>query len=187
LDRILHFQQIVELPREKYFASNSIQSNTKANVPAQKPIRQQPKGLKMRFRPIGFGTGAVGDIGSSSESANEEDPTDLSEEERRKVSRKPIVINSNDMSSSESDVEMAEAPLPTLKPVVKTISNKLARADKLMESRIKKSKKRKHEDDGGKTKSSSFTSNIDSNSKGLKKRKKRKTDFDPPVRISNHN
>lgn len=174
LDRILHLQQIVELPSVHNSAGSATQSNPKATVPAKKPVRQQPKGLKMRFRPIGFGTGAVGDIGSSSEATNEDSTASSSEDEMPKAFRKPPVIDSDDQSSSESDVEMTEAVPPLSKPIVKAICEKLAQASTLAESRPKKSKKRKHDrDDEKKEKNSSSTSNIDSDGKELKKLKKR--------------
>lgn len=167
----------MELPGVHNSSRNAIQSNPKATVPAKKPVRQQPKGLRMRFRPIGFGTGAVGDIGSSSESADEDSIASSSEEEMPKAFRKPPVIDSDDQSSSESDVEMNEAVLPLSKPVVKAVSKKLAQASILAESRPKKPKKRKHVgDDRDKAKNSSFTSNIDSDGKELKKMKKRQTE-----------
>lgn len=61
IDQVLHLQQIVELPE--------LMTKEKATVPAAKKfVRQQPKGLKMRFKPIGFGDEAPGTIGTDEDS-----------------------------------------------------------------------------------------------------------------------
>ncbi|PBP20835.1 hypothetical protein BUE80_DR008455 [Diplocarpon rosae] len=58
INRVFHLRQIIRDP--------TTENTSKATVPAKKPVRQQPKGLQMRFKPIGFGTGETGRIGSAS-------------------------------------------------------------------------------------------------------------------------
>lgn len=58
--RTLHLQHLVQLPE--------LMQGATATVPvARKPVRKQPGGLRMRFRPIGFGEGEAGVIGEESE------------------------------------------------------------------------------------------------------------------------
>jgi hypothetical protein len=64
IEKVLHLQQIVKIT-----GVTSAGISSKATVPAQQPIRPQPKGLKMRFRPLGFGHGdSSGDEASDEES-----------------------------------------------------------------------------------------------------------------------
>jgi hypothetical protein len=62
IDRVLHLRQLVNLPG----ISNSDAPSSTATIPAKKPVRKQPKGLRMRFLPIGFGEGDAGKLGSES-------------------------------------------------------------------------------------------------------------------------
>jgi hypothetical protein len=112
-------------------SSSMTTSNSKATVPANKPVRQQPRGLKMRFCPIGFGDGEPGGIGSSSSSVGGSSSSDSDEEAEEPPApfRRPVSVASGsseaDQStdsfesqneSSSSDVEMADAPpLPIAK------------------------------------------------------------------------
>jgi hypothetical protein len=61
IDRVLHLRRLVTLP-----GINDSEAPSKATIPAQKPVRKQPKGLRMRFLPIGFGEGDAGKLGSES-------------------------------------------------------------------------------------------------------------------------
>lgn len=51
--RTLHFQQIVKLPSRLDRPANSVNGVTKSAKTHVKTIRQQPKGLTMRYRPFG--------------------------------------------------------------------------------------------------------------------------------------
>ena len=56
----LHLQHLVQLPE--------LMREAAATVPvAEKPVRAQPSGLRMRFKPIGFGEGTTGTIGEESD------------------------------------------------------------------------------------------------------------------------
>ena len=74
----LQLQQLVKLPSlqlQHSQPSHASQGSTKASVPARKPIRQQPEGLRMRFDPLGNQIGRSGKIGlnpSSDESSHDE-------------------------------------------------------------------------------------------------------------------
>jgi len=125
IDNILHLQQVVKLPN-----MNEDSTASQATVPAKKPVRQQPKGLKMRFKPSGFGDGETGKIGSSSEDdempkapVRFRKPASLSAESSDEGSEKSSSSEVGSSSSgSGSDVEMADAPAaPTSKhnPVIK--------------------------------------------------------------------
>jgi hypothetical protein len=132
IDQTLHFQQIVKLsdvhePESSNFA--------KATVPAKKPVREQPPGLKMRFQPLGFGSRNLGKIESSSSSvgaASTESGSDAEMTEAPASFRRPASIESEDSDSDEndssessesedsssSDQEMTEAPRLPAKSVV---------------------------------------------------------------------
>lgn len=73
IDQILHLQQIVNLPGVHEGIAPNKDSASKSTVPMKRPARPQPRGLKMRFRPLGFGSGEIGNIGSSSESGSDVD------------------------------------------------------------------------------------------------------------------
>jgi hypothetical protein len=109
IDHVLRLQQVVKLPGI-HDSSSMTASLSNAAPQAKKPVRQQPPGLKMRFRPIGFGDGEPGRIGSSSSSVEEESPV---------VFRRPVRLpsqSSDDSSKSSesegsSDVEMTNVSL----------------------------------------------------------------------------
>jgi hypothetical protein len=168
IDHVLHIQQIVKLPgiHDSSSMTTSL-SNTTAR--AKKPVRQQPPGLKMRFRPIGFGDGEPGRIGSSSSSVEGNSSSDSGErmEESPVVFRRPVPLTSeNSDESSESsesegssDVEMTEAqPLPTTKGGIDETSATSSTSQEMTNGSLK----RKHGGEGRKSKHSSFrSSNID--------------------------
>lgn len=120
----------------------------------KKPIRQQPPGLKMRFRPIGFGNGATGTIGTrsssvdgrSAESASDEESENAPFQFRRPASLEPesetSSSGSDEDSSSSSDAEMVDAPLLPAKSVVKSKVER--KATKESSEKAGKSLKRKH-------------------------------------------
>lgn len=74
VSKTLHLRQHVVIPdlSEKQTSGTS-GSNAAADVarPAITAVRPQPKGMKMRYRPPGFGSGDPGCIGSDSESEKE--------------------------------------------------------------------------------------------------------------------
>lgn len=64
----LHLQQVVHLPqlsRKQADPTRGSDAAASFDTPAIKVVRQQPKGLRMRFRPSGFGDDDPGSIGSS--------------------------------------------------------------------------------------------------------------------------
>jgi hypothetical protein len=66
--KVVHLQQIVELPTapQSQIGIPSSSITTQPQFCVQKRVkREQPKGLKMRYRPAGAGTGDLGTIGSS--------------------------------------------------------------------------------------------------------------------------
>ena len=65
IDQTFHLQQIVKLPGVHGLESSSF---AKATIPAKKPVKEQPPGLKMRFQPIGFSSRNLGKIESNSSS-----------------------------------------------------------------------------------------------------------------------
>ncbi|RDW67981.1 hypothetical protein BP6252_09377 [Coleophoma cylindrospora] len=65
VDQVLHLRHIVQLPSIHGETDESPTTSSRATVPTRRPIRQQPQGLKMRFTPIGFGSGTPGVIGST--------------------------------------------------------------------------------------------------------------------------
>lgn len=114
IDHVLHLQQIVKLPGI-HDSSSMTASLSNAAARAKKPVRQQPPGLKMRFRPIGFVDGEPGRIGSSSSSVEEESSSDSDEKmgESPVVFHRPVCLasQSSDESPESSDVEMTNVPL----------------------------------------------------------------------------
>lgn len=148
IDEVFHLQQVAQDP--------TTVNPAKATIPARKPVRQQPRGLKMRFHPIGFGATEPGTIGSSSS-----DEEDAPSKTYRPVSRsKP----------TDSDEEMVVGPgLPSrLHPdVVKSSSGITS----------KKEKKRKHSEGGEKKSKHSSSSRLnDVNRRELKRLKKKQTE-----------
>ncbi|CZR57486.1 uncharacterized protein PAC_07375 [Phialocephala subalpina] len=140
IDRILHLQQIVTLP--------GINASG-ATVPAKKPIRPQPKGLKMHFRPIGFGKGETGHIGDGSESASDEEMEDAPA-----VFRRPVLEDAEMEDAEMEDAEMEDAPPPSSRSKSKSKSTDTPQ----------KEKKRKHTEEGSqpvKQSSSQPTNDID--------------------------
>ena len=72
----LQLQQLINLPslqNRQSQTSSSSQGDTTASAPAMKPVRQQPKGLKMRFGPSG--APVRGNIGVEA-SSSDESPTE---------------------------------------------------------------------------------------------------------------
>lgn len=81
IERRLQLQQKITLPNlSNLQASQLTGSNVAGNVAAAavQCVRPQPKGLRMRYRPPGFGHGNPGRIGSGSDGTDEEDQPDVS-------------------------------------------------------------------------------------------------------------
>lgn len=104
MDQIYHMQQVVDLSKD---------SSSRATVPAKRPVRQQPKGLKARYQPIGFAS-APGIIGSDDESETEE----------RAPKFQKIAMSEDETS----DVEMEDAP-PAPTPARKSKSDKSKKSE----------------------------------------------------------
>jgi len=128
IDQLLHLQRVIDLPGA---STDPNFTSARATVPAKKPVRPQPKGLQMRFLPIGFGSGNAGRIGSgssdesgSTESTSDEEVEDGPAKPQRPTSSAPVESGSSsdsseDESSSESDVEMTDAPILPSKSAIK--------------------------------------------------------------------
>ena len=79
---------------------------------AKRSVRKQPEGLKMRFRPIGFGNGKTGTIGSSSSSdASSSTDTDADEEmeDALPVLRRPLDLDHANTRLSEHASKASES------------------------------------------------------------------------------
>lgn len=164
INQILHLQQIVKLP-----AVEETSNSGSARPLAKKPIRQQPPGLKMRFRPIGFGDGSTGKIGSSSSSlAGSSDESILDQN-----FSKPTV-DFDSASDSSSDVEMTDLPPPPPQMSEKTSKSKNAGESSTIGGPLK----RKHiEGSASKAKkNSSSQSTITTDHKQLNHKKLRQTE-----------
>jgi hypothetical protein len=142
-------------------------SSSKGTIPAKKPVRKQPKGLRMRFLPIGFGEGDAGELGfESSEDSDLEirgapndlktpmpiDTVTLSKVESKEDSKKPretVDISSNESLSSDSHREMARAPpLPLSTKTVTVKPPKTSKVDAPAQIAMN-GVKRKHKESSG--------------------------------------
>lgn len=96
ISKSLHLRQHIALPdlskkqADQLTGSNAAGDVATASVKAAKP---QPKGLRMRYRPPGFGTADPGRIGSGSES-EEEEHKPVGAEETFQFPKKPEVSGS---------------------------------------------------------------------------------------------
>lgn len=125
----------------------------------------------MRFRPIGFGSGETGKIGSTSPSASDVEMEDDSSSMICRAVSKSKNADKSDSDSSDSDEEMEDAPPVSSKPHMKT---KTSRPSSSRTSEKEPSLKRKHSEGGEKKpkhSSSSIISSIDN--RGLKRLKKK--------------
>ncbi|CAD6455188.1 2a744ecb-b7f9-4ff3-bf45-b479611c3a5f [Sclerotinia trifoliorum] len=128
VDQIYHMQQVVNISKE---------NSSQATVLAKRPVRQQPKGLKARFQPIGFAS-APGIIGSDE---------DESDSEERAPKFQKIAMSEDEIS----DVEMEDAP-PSLNPAKKSKSDKSKKSQKDSQESADRSSKKKHKDTGDRKK-----------------------------------
>ncbi|KAG4416156.1 hypothetical protein IFR04_010675 [Cadophora malorum] len=157
IDHVFHLQQVARDPT----AANP----ARATIPAKKPVRQQPRGLRMRFHPIGFGAAKPGTIGSSS---SDEDTEDATPTTSRPVSKPKKFVRPDE----DSDEEMEDSPPLPLRPHPE--NNASASSP---DGASRKEKKRKHSE-GGEKKSKHSSSSIMSNSyhRELKRLKKKQTE-----------
>lgn len=158
-------------------------STARPTVPSKKPVRQQPPGLKMRFRPIGFGNGKTGTIGSSSSSADRSSTESTSDEEMEDAPaqfRQPASLeheesttSSDDSKDEPSDAKMVNAP-PS--PSTSTVKSKAERSAAKESSKLADHPlKRKHSEGGdmkAKPSSSSSTSAYNKQLNSVKKKQK---------------
>ncbi|KAI9052449.1 hypothetical protein LZ554_003794 [Drepanopeziza brunnea f. sp. 'monogermtubi'] len=126
IDRVFQLHRIVRNP--------TTEDPFKATVPAKRPVRQQPRGMQMRFRPIGFGSGETGRIGS----ATPEPQAEMDEATPATFRKAPGA------SDSDSDEVMGDAPPVTKKSHTKSKSSKSEKEPSLKrkhrEGREKKSR-----------------------------------------------
>lgn len=141
----------------------------------------------MRFRPIGFGSGSTGVIGSSSSSVDESGSESSSDEEMADAPsqfHRPASLEaeesatssdgSEDHSSASSDAEMIDAPPLQSNSVSKSTSPKSAAKESPRTA--DHPPKRKHSEGGDvKAKNSSSSSEASTNNRELKGIKKRQT------------
>ena len=125
IGQTLHLQQIIRLPEHPVLSGSGESVSY-----SKRPPRPQPQGLKMRFKPIGFGSGKTGNIGLSDEDDFDEDMVDA-------TAKFPVPAG--------QDVEMGDA-----ETTVSAITPKSKKS--------KKSKKRKLDESSKKEKSSSSKS-----------------------------
>ncbi|KAG9237867.1 DNA-directed RNA polymerase I subunit RPA34.5-domain-containing protein [Amylocarpus encephaloides] len=157
VDKVLHLTQIVKLPG----ASGTNEPTSKATIPAKKPVRPQPTGLKMRYLPLGC-EGVGGTLGSTTSGETSDSDVEMEEAPKRFKNPAPLPTTSN------PDHEMTEAP-----PLQKK-SSKSHKSSKTDTATDVTTKKRKHgEKSEKKSKSSSSKSNEDNNDNQLKVLKKR--------------
>jgi hypothetical protein len=177
LAQVLHLQQIIQLANP----------TSQATVPAKKPVRQQPPGLKMRFHPVGFDSVEAETRGSSSSSEAESGSGSDSDQEMKDSTpakfRKPESLSSTDSSDdsgdddSGSDAEMTEAPPVPSKPAAKSKTTAKG-STKTADSSLK----RKHGEGGDKkSKHSSSTSASTINDRKLKRLKTKQIDDKNPL------
>jgi hypothetical protein len=98
IDQVLHLRRIVSLPGD----NDSVTGSSKATVPAKKPVRQQPKGLRMRFLPIGFGEGDGGKLGSESSEDSDVEMVDAANSVPDKTTKTPKTDSSSKKDVSHS-------------------------------------------------------------------------------------
>jgi len=152
IDQILHLQHIVKLPGVHEGVASNVTSTSMSTTPAKPPARPQPKGLKMRFRPLGFGSGKTGEIGSGPDGSSDEETEDAH------TFRIPVF--------ADSDEEMADPPPP--KPAKKgKVENPT--------SSTPVSLKRKHIE-GSEKKGKNSSSSTTPDDKKLKRLKKKQTE-----------
>ncbi|KAF4628977.1 hypothetical protein G7Y89_g9177 [Cudoniella acicularis] len=171
IDEVFRLQQIVNLPGVH---DSATPSSSKATIPEKKPVRPQPKGLKMRYVPVGFSNSKPGIIGSSSSDEASSDESDSDEEMKDVIKefQRPGSIESSDKdSTSGSDEDMTEAPpLPS-----KKVSSKQEKPSRKATSNG--SLKRKHNDGIEKEmKNSSSRSAVTIDGKQLKRLKIKQTE-----------
>merc|ERR1711939_861697 len=130
IDHVFHLQQVARDPTAANPAT--------ATIPAKKPVRQQPRGLRMRFHPIGFGAAKPGTIGSSS---SDEDTEDATPTTSRPVSKPKKFVRPDE----DSDEEMEDSPPLPLRPHPE--NNASASSP---DGASRKEKKRKHSEGGEK-------------------------------------
>ncbi|KAI9707277.1 MAG: hypothetical protein M1836_000237 [Candelina mexicana] len=98
----LHLQQIIRPPdvsnRLSQAAAAPRVNNLSSPLPAM-PVREQPRGLRMRYLPTGFGEGEAGRIGSSSSSADNTDED--SQPQFRVIKESPLSLSSAKMKKAD--------------------------------------------------------------------------------------
>jgi DNA-directed RNA polymerase I subunit RPA34.5 len=104
ITQTLHLQQIISLPK----LSNHASSSQPTLVPKKKPVRPQPKGLKMRFAPVGINEEDFGPLGFSSDG----------EEATAAASHKDIT-----KSNRRGEKRKHHTPEPATAPTNGTIAN----------------------------------------------------------------
>ena len=118
IDQILKVKEIVQLPTVYNASTRNCASSA----------RPQPPGLRMRFRPIGFGKGKLGHIGfpTSADEKGTNSPSDSETADAPQRFRRPASLerdesstSSDEESSSSSNAEMADAP-----PLISKLANK---------------------------------------------------------------
>ncbi|KAM3070044.1 hypothetical protein ACMFMG_003924 [Clarireedia jacksonii] len=142
IDQIFHLQQAPKLMNDK--------GSSHATVPAKRPVRKQPKGLRMRYAPVGFGLNGGSSIGYSSD---EEDRSgsDLDSHGNSSKFQRPSGAEdgaSGSDGASDSDVVMEDAE-PSSVPAKKSKSKKAAETSA---ENGERPLKRKNKDQGEKKK-----------------------------------
>jgi hypothetical protein len=110
VDSILHLQYVARLPAV---------DGEQATIPvSKKPVRPQPKGLRMRFKPSGFGEGDAGVIGEESDDEMEEEAQPVfkkhkSSKDSEKEKKKKDKDHRKDKKDKKDKKEKKEKPKST--------------------------------------------------------------------------
>jgi len=140
VSRTLHVQQIITLPNLSKKQANPVTGSNAAADANRPPVRepkQQPKGLRMRYKPPGFGSGRPGAIGSDDSDDDDVEmadadaaprtfqlPKSMSQSSKRKETDSPEVTSKTPKADKkrrkekEQEAEKAEAEAIKAKEVV---------------------------------------------------------------------
>lgn len=135
IDQVLHLQRIVKLPTAPFVSNGQIGTV----APAKKPARQQPKGLKMRYHPIGFDGTDDNNAHLSEERGNGADSD--KEIEDAPAFRQPEMLQGDDASDQDM-TDLLPPPREANRQPRRGSKDSLKRKRKHDHGRVKNSNKR---------------------------------------------
>lgn len=147
--QVMHLQQVVRLPHmpatpsssKSQGSQNSHDSHDSDDEP-QKPKREQPKGLRMRNRPSGFGNGKMGSIGSGS--SEDEDVLDARTDSPPTFRRPPGLSSTAESSNLKKRKEREDRSSEESSPKKSKKDDSVGNGDVASSAKEEKKKKRKH-------------------------------------------